>query len=230
MKQRMQGMFLGMLMTVLALGAVSVVAASGRTIDVVYGVAIVVEGEAVDFPEGARPFVSEGQVFAPVDVLAGALGFDFSWNEGTHTVYLDAQVPQVLLPFFENVPFFERGGRRGSQLALGTVSMQGTPFPNSLRINFPRTGIGQWDAWKHFNLNGEFELLTGIIGRVDGSGTGANFISFIGDGRTLATFSIDGDTSPMDIAVDVRGVRVLRIQFDESIRNAQIAFTDAMIG
>jgi len=273
MKQRIQGMILGMLVMALIFGAATIAAAATRTIEVTDGVGIVVNGVRQSFADDSMPFVSEGRTFLPVRGIADALGLDVYWDGETSTVFLStpaqtlapplpplevpAPLPEVLpepvyplpptvipaplpeilpepmpqLPaaFFEAIPFFERGGQRRNQFTTGTVNMLGVPYPNSLHINFPRTGIGQWEAWKNFNLNEDFESLTGTIGRVDGTGAGANSISFIGDGRTLASFVVDGDTLPMDIAIDVRGVRILRIQFDESIRNASIAFTNAMI-
>jgi len=239
MKQRIQGMVVGSILTVLLFSATSILASDSiRNISVTFrNIRLVVNGQLTTPRDGVgnivEPFIFEGTTYLPVRAVGEALGMNVSWNSATSTVYIST--PTLILPspspvaFFEAVPHFESGGQRGRQLLIGTVNMLGMPYPNALHISFPRTSIAQWDAWKNFSLNEQFETLTGTIGRVDGTGVGANSISFIGDGRTLATFVIDGDTHPTDISVDVRGVRILRIQFDESTRNANIAFANAMI-
>ena len=79
-------------------------------------------------------------------------------------------------------------------------------------------------------MNGQFNTITGTIGRIDGSGNRASTISFIGDGRTLATFNVDSTTMPTDIYVDIRGVLVLRIEIHMPNGDfASLAFANAMI-
>ena len=107
--------------------------------------------------------------------------------------------------------------------------MQGNPFPNA--IVPPSSAAGSAIlSWSNHNLNSQFSAITGTIGREDGSGNAARSISFIGDGRALASFTVDGSTSPTDISVDVTGVLVLRIEIQAfSSDGARIAFADAMI-
>jgi hypothetical protein len=70
-------------------------------------------------------------------------------------------------------------------------------------------------AWAHHNLNGQFSTLTATVGRHDdGTRTTARTVTFIGDGVTLATMSIGGTTPPSDIVLDVRGVSILRIEWN----------------
>ncbi|MCL1844665.1 MAG: DUF6273 domain-containing protein [Defluviitaleaceae bacterium] len=125
---------------------------------------------------------------------------------------------------FEAVPPFEGSSGRG--LEQRTVNMLGNPYPNAIVLR-PWGGSPQWS---HLNLNEQFTTVTGTIGRIDGSATRNNStISFLGDGITLAAFTITGDTVPTPISVDVTGVRILRIQFDVPSGGAGTAFADAMI-
>lgn len=127
-------------------------------------------------------------------------------------------------PFLEVAPRFE-GSTGGTAISPRTVNMQGNPFPNALANN-------GFDGWSHHNLNGQFSELTGIIGRIDGSGSNNSVISFIGDGVTLAASNVDGDTTPIDVNIDVQGVQILRIQLDTILHHsarANIAFANAMI-
>lgn len=239
MKQRMRGLLAGIIAITLMFGTVTVFANTTRTIEVSFGnVRTTLFGEAlvVRDAQGSvlEPFVYNNRVYVPLEVILHVMGTNAQWNPATGTLNfggVETTSDAVPSAFFETVTYFERGGNHASRrLNLGTVNMLGVPFPNSLNMGMMgRTGIGQWEAWKSYNLNGQFTTLTGTIGRMDGTGQMANSISFIGDGITLASFVVDGDTLPTDISVNVRGVRILRIQFDESIRNAGIAFTNAMI-
>ncbi|MCL2190183.1 MAG: hypothetical protein FWC16_14390 [Defluviitaleaceae bacterium] len=134
-------------------------------------------------------------------------------------------------PLFEASPIFESGGvwRRHNwqnvyfRPQLQNENMLGVLYSNTLQFNI----LGDV-GWTHQNLDRQINTITGLIGRIDGSGSGGSRITFIGDGRTLATFRVDGSTTPTPISVDVRGVQVLRIEFDQPSGGAQIAFANAM--
>lgn len=189
----------------------------GAMREVFYGVNIVVNGAPQNFPDDMTPFITGGRTFLPVRGIAEVFDVPVEWYGPTQTVYIGA-IPHGA-PLFQAVPAFE-----GSNLTTATVNMMGNPFANALRVNV----VGNTQSgWNHHNLNGQFNTITGTIGRIDGSGTGASSISFIGDGREIASFSVDGTTLPTDISVDVSGVLVLRIEINQ--RGARIAFANAMI-
>ena len=128
--------------------------------------------------------------------------------------------------FFSAVPHFE-----GSNTHLSSRSMLGVTYQNTWT---PDTGMGvvwglQASGWRHHNLNGQFTVLTGTIGRIDGTGSNPSTIRFIGDGRELATFTVQGDTHPTNISVDVTGITILRIEISQPNQPARLGFTDAMI-
>ena len=89
MKQRIQGFILGCILSMMIFGTVTVVVAATRTIEVVYGVSIVIDGVQQDFPDGRLPFISDSITFAPIRDIAYALGLDIDWNSATSTVYLN---------------------------------------------------------------------------------------------------------------------------------------------
>ena len=112
-------------------------------------------------------------------------------------------------PLLQTAPWFQRS--TGKTINTATINMLGQPFVNA--IVAPVWGnVNTGTAWSDHSLNAQFNTLTGTIGRIDGTGVDASTISFIGDGRELATFTIDGNTNPTEISVDVTGVLVLRIQ------------------
>ena len=100
MKQRLQGVVIGVLMTVLLLGTVTVFAASIRTIEATYGISVVVNGVRQNFASDMQPFSSGGRTFLPVRGIADALGLDVEWDGSTSTVYLTsgATAPATVIP------------------------------------------------------------------------------------------------------------------------------------
>jgi len=200
MKKTIKGYVAGFLTAVLL--TTLVLANTGVMREVFYGVNIVVNGVPWNPPSGMQPFISNGRTYLPVRGIAEALGENVEWYGPTQTVYI-GNIPQGILrnPLWQAAPPFE-----GSRTRLENVNMLGNTYPNSF------TG---WGSWSHHNLNGQFSALSGTIGRRDGE-RGVGTITFTGDGRQLASFTIDDDTRPSDIFVDVRGVLVLRIEISNS--------------
>jgi hypothetical protein len=239
-KERAKGFVLGVLLTVLLSATVTVLASAG-VMDVVFNVNhIVVNGNRLNLSEAERPFTSGGRTFLPARAIAEALGQSVSWDGNTGTVYINPQVTDIpQLPpapppapsprsLFDTVSAFESGGDAMSTLDLGTINMSGNVYANALRTQH-RFTTNPSTRWENRNLNRQFTTITGTIGRVDGSGQNASTISFIGDGIQLASFSVDGNSMPIEISIDVSNVSILRIQFDISQRGAMIAFANAMI-
>jgi len=88
MKQRLQGMVAGVLMTVLLLGAITVYATNTRTLEATFGVRVNINGELQTFADDMQPFTADGRTWLPVRGIADALGLDVDWDGTTQTVYL----------------------------------------------------------------------------------------------------------------------------------------------
>jgi hypothetical protein len=184
--------------------------------EVFYDVNIVVNGTAWNPPADMVPFISQGRTFLPVRGIAELFDVPVDWDGSTMTVFVGT-VPHGA-PLLQVAPQFEGSGR-----SVRTINMLGNTYSAIVADNSGST-------WSHHNLNGQFNTITGTIGRIDGSGTRTSSISFIGDGRELASFSIDGNSHPTDISVDVRGVLILRIVMNNGWGlESDIAFANAMI-
>jgi len=171
--------------------------------------------------------IINGRMMLPLRAIAQAIGGRADWDN-THRVAAittpaaptpmpthtptptpmptpsPTPVPQLLL---QTVPRFEGS----SSFALG-----GDAFMMGVRYTDAIWGGG----WSHHNLNRQFSTLTGVIGRHDSSGTEARTIRFIGDGRLLESFVVQGEAvQPRNIWVDVRNVAVLRIEIDGQYSN-----------
>ncbi|MCL2852029.1 MAG: stalk domain-containing protein [Defluviitaleaceae bacterium] len=63
------------------------------------------------------------------------------------------------------------------------------------------------------NLGGQFNTVSGYIGRVDGWGEHNGTFNFFGDGRLIQSFELRATDLPRPISVNVAGVSQLRIEF-----------------
>ena len=232
-KLQIKGFVVGVMVAVMLGGVVALANPGGVMREVFYGVNIVVNGNAWNPPADQTPFITDGRTFLPVRGISELLDVPVDWDGATRTVYIGT-IPQGM-PFFANVSHFQHDNNFASNMNNRTVNMLGSAFPNSWAPTHGAVRATSISPWRDYNLNAAFNTLSGTIGRVDGSGTATATISFIGDGRTLATFDVDGNTHPTDISVDVRGVLILRIVIDypsvfwNAPDRATIAFTDALI-
>ncbi|MCL2235933.1 MAG: stalk domain-containing protein [Defluviitaleaceae bacterium] len=224
---QIKGFAAGFLVCALLSGTLVWANTGGAWREVFYGVNVVVDGVPQNFPPDMTPFIADGRTFLPVRGIADVFDVPVEWYGATRTVYLGT-IPHgfpflSVAPNFEGEAFNNLGLRiTGGGPHIRNVQMLGQPHANSM-IAPQGQGAGA-RAWSHHSLNAQFTELTGLIGRIDGQG-GTSVISFLGDGRELASFSVDANTIPHEISVDVRGVLVLRVQ----INGNSIAFTNAMI-
>ena len=226
-KLQIKGFVAGVLFTAMLSGTLLVVANPGGVMrELFYGVNIVVNGVPQNFPDDMAPFITGGRTFLPVRGIADVFDVPTDWDGATRTVYIGTMPHGA--PFWSTVPFFERSS---TQIDVGTVYMLGQPYANAIRSTSGSGAVS--GCWSHHNLNGQFSTITGMLGRADGSGTLSSTISFIGDGRELASFTVDGNSVPTEISIDVQGVLVLRIQIEQNTLGpsprARIAFVNATI-
>jgi hypothetical protein len=146
MKQRFQGIVMGFLMATLLLGTVNVLA-STRTINVTYGINVVVDGIRQVFSDDMMPFTSEGRTFLPVRGIADALGLDASWDGTTSTVYINSGTPNNYIPMPMPEP---------------------TPIPTPEPTQIPLRPAGFLDDIQHsnFSVNNSFQTIFKIHGLV----------------------------------------------------------------
>jgi hypothetical protein len=78
------------------------------------------------------------------------------------------------------------------------------------------------EHYAHFNLNGEYSHLTGLVGLDDktstcyGGGYGGNAtVVFLGDDRVLQTTNVFPGDFPVEVNLDVNGVRQLTVEVSQ---------------
>ena len=223
---QIKGYIAGFLTCALLLSSITAFANTGGVMrEIFYGVRVVHNGQPIAFDADMMPFIMDGRTFLPVRGISDLLGVPVAWDGPTQTVYLGTS--PIGQPFWQTVPPFQQS-RVNGQLGTATVNMLGQPHANAIR-NSAAFGVSNWSD---HNLNAQYSTFTGIIGRIDGIGSTTSTVSFIGDGRELASFTVDGNTLPHEISVDVTGVLILRIQIEGTPRrnnNVSPAIANAMI-
>ena len=225
---------LGMITMALIFALVMTVGANtGRrteTVNITYdNIKIVINGQPTTLRDlqgnPIEPFLMDGTMFVPISPLVRQFGYSSTYEASTRTLFIGPMPRPPAASLFETVPSFQSS----NTLGRATVNMLGNPYSGALRTNRQASSVGGQNGWSDRNLNEQFVTITGTIGRIDGSGNGRSTISFIGDGRELASFNVDGNTRPFDVLVDVTGVTVLRIQITQPANGAWLAFANATI-
>ena len=225
-KERVKGIVMGFILcAVLSTSVMAVAATRTETRQITFGVRVNLNGQLMQFPADSQPFVMDGRTFLPVRAMADALGLPVDFNAATNTAYLGNRHAGARTPLNTAAPFFDSGGPWGTSVErLDSVSMGGVTYQNALR--FRNTSLDGGTRFSLHNLNGQFRMLTGYIGRVDGSAMQDVTINFIGDGQLLHSYELRATDMPTSVSVFVESVTQLRIEVTYPRRRTSTAAVD----
>ena len=232
MKQRIQGIIIGVVLTTLLLGGVTALAATTRTIEANFGnyrmyhfanrlTVVDTDGEVL------QPFSYNGNLYLPAQAVLRAMGVNASWDETTG-IFRFGQVAtppptRERTPLQMAAPFFDTGvigslPARTSVVRRDAVNMGGVRYQNAIvyRSRDQEILSGANTLFTLHNLRGGYQLLTGYIGRIDGSGMLNTTVNIYGDGELIQTHRIIATDMPTPISVPVAGVTQLRVEFSFS--------------
>ena len=243
MKQRMQGMVMGILATILLLGTVTAFSADTRTIEATFGnfrTYLFDQEFTVRNTQGEvlQPFMYNGSLYLPAEAILHAMGENASWDATTGVFRfgsVDAPPTRERVQLQTAAPFFDTGWSgtgnmgRASVSEVAAVEMGGVTYHNVLRFRTNNVSHGIWTtahnsrAFSLHNLNGQYRLLSGYVGRIDGSVMTNARVDFIGDGELLQSHDLDATAMPIPVNVLVEGVRQLRVEIyfiQHGVRNS----------
>ena len=221
-RERLKGIVIGFIMcavlstSILVLGNPQTV-----TREITYGVSVSLNGQVMQFSEDDRPFVMAGRTFLPVRAIADAVGLAVDFDPAANRVYLGDRFAGQRRPLQQAAPFFDSGrtgqdGNVGSSsvAAQNAVMMGNASHDNAIVFNSGLRNIVATRPGGTFtlhNLDGQFRMLTGQVGRVDGTGMLDATLEITGDGTVLRTIELSATGMPTSFEVFVEGVRQLRI-------------------
>lgn len=186
-----------------------------RQMDVDVGVKVVVNDRLLQMRDSTgRPveaFSSDGAVYVPVRALADAFDVQVEWDQATRTAYLGRHIENV------NAVALTALDSRSCEPAAVEEKWE-----NAVKL-FDNQQATRWNAIDmdasvriRYPLDGSFKTLTGVLAVQDAAKGLASDASVVvrGDGRILwQSGLIMGVTAPMDVSVDMSGVRTLEIVF-----------------
>jgi len=91
-----KGIIIGVLVTVLLTSTIAV--ASPVTRDLLFGVNVTIDGEALNLADDSQPFTMDGRTFLPLRAMGEALGLTVDWDPATRTASVVTPVEAVTLP------------------------------------------------------------------------------------------------------------------------------------
>ena len=186
------------------------------TREITYGVRVNLNGQLMQFDEDARPFVMGGRTFLSVRDIAEAVNLPVHFEPSTNTVYLGNRFAGRRTPLREAAPFFDRSPNIDFQdnwTAVGfheSVTMGGVSFNNPL--SFRRSSTAAGTQFTLHNLNGQYRVFSGYMGRHDGSWMEDVTVAIRGDGVLLQSFNLRATDMPTPFSLFVEGVHQLRIE------------------
>jgi len=234
MKQRMQGILIGIILTTVLLSGVTALAASTRTIEVNFGnyrIYHFAQLLTVRDAEGEVlvPFSYNGNLYLPAQAVLRAMGTNASWDEATGVFRFGSVAPPSVnrTPLQTAAPFFD-SGRTGSHISRDTrggdiqtpntrdsIQMGGADFYNAIVYRSsqqaPAGSRVENGVFTLHNLNRQYSVFSGYMGRVDGSSMYDATIEIRGDGRLIETFHLRATDMPIPFSVSVRDISQLRI-------------------
>ena len=239
MKQRMQGIVMGVLVMTLLFGTMTVFAASTQTIEVTFGgVRTFLFGQefVVRDEQGVviEPLTYNDRVYVPVDSILHAMGNNASWDAATGILrFGQVDGPVVGTPtggasFARTVPPFDVSHSAGDNFTSRGIRIRdnvtmGGNYYNDVITFTDSLGMSGHVHSLH-NLEGRFTTLTGYIGRVDGTSQQDGVFRLIGDGRQIQEIEVRATDLPRLISVNVSGVRNFRIEFEATTWSGTVTY------
>lgn len=182
-----------------------------RTITVYYqDIKMYVDGMRVN--TSAEPFIYNGTTYLPVRAAGEALGENVYWDGSTKSVYIGERpgavdyLMEVCPPYQSDYDVKEYYANKG-----GSFLMAGNKYSNGI-VGWCYTGYNH-DAY--FNTNSQYRSMQFTYGPQDEKSfaDAASTVSFIGDGRVLASYDVHYGDLPKTASVSLNGVNQLVIQF-----------------
>lgn len=214
-----------------------VFAARKVNITVTYdNIKVVVDGKEVQFGKDTKgnqiePFIYNGTTYLPLRAVGEAIGKEVKWDQNTKTAFLGdgtVDMGEVNKPLTEIMKSFstEKAEVIAKDEYKTKFSLGGKEYNNGILFNSYTYKKGH----ANFNLEGKYTNLTGLLG-ADQEGLTVK-VDFIGDGKLIQSFDVVGGQLPVNVNLNVTGVRLLEIKFewtDGLYSTTYTGFADAFV-
>ena len=211
MKERIQGILVGILISTIGLGCVAYATSATKTIDVLYNNIKVYKDNVLCELKDANgtpiePFIYNGTTYMPVRGTANLANMQVTWDGNTNSVYLWDEISPASTYLMEVCPPYEGNYDDYLQNNGDSFEMAGEKYSNGLVLARTQTYIGS----ALFNLNGKYSTLECTIGHVYSSDYDQS-VSFIVDGKLVEEVSIPAGEMPKTVSIPLNNGLQLKI-------------------
>ena len=216
MKQRMQGIIIGLVIGTLCACCIGYAKRQNETIEVQYNnIKVYKDNVLCELKDSngsvIEPFIYNGTTYMPVRGTATLADMQVTWDGATQSVYLWDEISPAGTSFIDVCPPYElRSYRLYTDQKGESFSMSGKQYSNGIV-----TG-SSWDMDRValFNLDSKYSALECVVGHTDAAEYKKS-ISFGGDGKIVKTVELEPDCLPKTVQIPLKYGLQLKIMSNQ---------------
>lgn len=214
MKEKFQGVAIGLLIGTLCTGSVVYAKGGTENIQVTYNnIKVYKDNQLYSLKDSngkaVEPFVYNGTTYLPLRSVANLADMEVTWDSKTNSVYLWDKISsaeKTSADMMEVCPPYEMDTacREYFKSAGNTFVMAGKHYTDGLTM-------GWTSSYALFNLDGRFSEMNFTVGHVDDSSMDDRTLTFIVDGEVVKEVNVLAKALPKDVTIPLNQGKQLKI-------------------
>lgn len=225
MKERLQGLTIGIIIGALTAGGSSFAKNAIEQITVTYdNIKVYKDNVLCELKDSngrvIEPFIYNGTTYMPVRGSASLAGMEVTWDGPTKSVYLWDKITAVGTYLMEVCPPYESYLCRTYLQTNGeSFQMAGTKYSNGFTLY-----CGSDNSNAFFNLDSKYSTIDLTVGHVDDSNMKDASVSFIVDGKLVKEIQVGAEDLPKTVSIPVNYGLQLKIVANSSGNDPSVGF------
>lgn len=208
---------------VMALATPAGAALTGKTIQVLTGVEIFVDGVKMNPTDAngnpVETFIYNGTTYVPLRAVSQSLGKNVNWDGANQRVYI-GEAPGEKQYLLDVCPPYQTSGDYNTP---ATVSMAGTKYAHGFVLGRP-DGVDYLSSGSAlYNLNGKYSTLDFDIGHIDGRSQGPSTFNIYLDNQLVFSLDVTAEMLPQHCTVPLYNALQMKI---ESVHNEEVTHSN----
>lgn len=224
MKERLQGIVVGLLIGTLSAGSVVYAKSGVEHIQISYdNIKVYKDNQLYNLKDSSgktvEPFVYNGTTYLPLRSAANLAGMDVTWDSKTKSIHLWDEMSgpeKVAVDMMEVCQPNYTGG-----VCYVYTKYDGESFPLGDKYYVSGLKFVGDSGYAEFELNGKYSEMTMMVGHVPGSLRGTGVLTFTVDGKEVEEVKLGSDQRPKEITVPLKRGNQLRIDCNGDASFAQ---------
>ena len=187
-------------------------ALTGKTIQVLTGAEIYIDGVKMEPADAngnpVETFAYNGTTYVPLRAVSEYLGKAVNWDGANQRVYI-GEAPGVKQYLNTVCPPYQSDGYKTPT----TVEMAGQKYANVIQFSDYWTSGG---GWALYNLNGQYDTLRFTVGHVDGAGMEEATLNIYLDNELSFSLDLDPNGLPQEVEVPLHNALQMKIEMTKN--------------